>query len=137
MTITQQTPNSLNDINIDGHARMNVNSENEIKNLSIHEPFYNDKANDVNEIIEQPKKTEIQLIKEEEPQPAHDAQEEQMPKKKGKKKGKKGKNAKKKRQTNFEKNQIMSIEEQGLASIFIQEDPKQKKTKRVPWWMKK
>ena len=67
MTIAYQTPDSLSDINTDGIARVNVNSENEVKKLSIHEPFFNDKANDVNEIIDQLKKTEIPLIKEEEP----------------------------------------------------------------------
>ena len=67
-------------------------------------------------------------------EPLLDSNDNKVPKSKKKRKGKKGKTKRKKKAHAFQKSgDMMSIEEQGLASIFISDDPKPQRKKKIRW----
>ena len=67
-----------------------------------------------------------------------DSNDNEIPQKKKKKKGKKGKTKRKRKSHAFQQSGVMmSIEDQGLASMFISDDPQPQRKKKIPWYRKK
>lgn len=67
-----------------------------------------------------------------------DSNDNEIPQKKKKKKSKKGKTKRKKKSHAFQQSGVMmSIEDQGLASMFISDDPQPQRKKKVAWYKKK